>query len=348
MRHWVRAVLEDICPDVSSLPQHVVASLSRLIQIVEAQEQHHFRTSELEVLADRLWDCENLHDLLENSIAAARLTGFDDVTIVLLSSGGLTKNMFRVLTSHSKNWINRYIEKSYQYVDPAVIRAMTREGVILFEDLDKSTPIACDFWNDAAAHGVGQNGFSYVASKKTGAKVSVSFVSNSSEKEVASRLRLDGADLLVLSEIISECFLSLTCGEDIVGSDLSEEEIRVLRYLATFGETGLSDWAKSNSLDIRRIQPSILAKLEVCSLYQAVAIAGSKRWFDGLSYRNEDTISQEPIETHAGLAVTSRVIVDPLPEEVGALALPVLECCDGRSPFQDGLRELAVVEVDVA
>src|SRR6056297_975919 len=48
------------------------------------------------------------------------------------------------------------------------------------------------------------------------------------------------------------------------------------------------------------------------------------------------------------LIVTSRVIVDPRPEQLGSVTLPVLEGGDGGSPFQDGLRELAVVEVDVA
>ena len=46
--------------------------------------------------------------------------------------------------------------------------------------------------------------------------------------------------------------------------------------------------------------------------------------------------------------VASRVIVRPLLEERGLVAVPVLERGDGRSSFQDGLRDLAVVEADVA
>ena len=42
------------------------------------------------------------------------------------------------------------------------------------------------------------------------------------------------------------------------------------------------------------------------------------------------------------------MIVDPLPEEVGSATLPVLERFDRRSALQGCLRELAVVEVDVA
>lgn len=42
------------------------------------------------------------------------------------------------------------------------------------------------------------------------------------------------------------------------------------------------------------------------------------------------------------------MIVNALPEQLGPLALPVLEGIDGRSAFQDGLRQLAVVEPDVA
>ena len=56
----------------------------------------------------------------------------------------------------------------------------------------------------------------------------------------------------------------------------------------------------------------------------------------------------QPIGHTVRLGVTSRVIIRPLPEQLWPLALPVLERVDGRSTLQDGLRELAVVEPDVA
>ena len=57
-------------------------------------------------------------------------------------------------------------------------------------------------------------------------------------------------------------------------------------------------------------------------------------------------VAQMYIQGSVGVA--SRVIVRPLHEERGLVAVPVLEGVDGRSAFQDGLRELAVVEADVA
>jgi hypothetical protein len=48
------------------------------------------------------------------------------------------------------------------------------------------------------------------------------------------------------------------------------------------------------------------------------------------------------------LGVSSRMIVRPVLEDLGLLVMPILEGVDGRSAFQDGLRELAVVEPDVA
>lgn len=48
------------------------------------------------------------------------------------------------------------------------------------------------------------------------------------------------------------------------------------------------------------------------------------------------------------LTVTSRVIVRAFPEELRLLTIPFLEGFDGCSSLEDGLRQLAVVEVDVA
>jgi hypothetical protein len=48
------------------------------------------------------------------------------------------------------------------------------------------------------------------------------------------------------------------------------------------------------------------------------------------------------------VAVTSRVIAWPLLEELGLFAVPVLERGERRSAFQHRLRELAVVEADMA
>jgi hypothetical protein len=48
------------------------------------------------------------------------------------------------------------------------------------------------------------------------------------------------------------------------------------------------------------------------------------------------------------LRVRSRLVVDAPPEQLRPVALPVLEGVDGSSAFQEGLRERAVVEVDVA
>ncbi len=52
--------------------------------------------------------------------------------------------------------------------------------------------------------------------------------------------------------------------------------------------------------------------------------------------------------SHHALVVRSRLIVWPLFEEPWLLAMPVLEGVDRRSALQDGLRELAVVEADIA
>ena len=64
-------------------------------------------------------------------------------------------------------------------------------------------------------------------------------------------------------------------------------------------------------------------------------------WLEGRRRVSSDTQSYE-------LGVTSRMIMRPFSEEVGALAMPVLEGLDRRSALEDSLRKLGVVEADVA
>lgn len=50
--------------------------------------------------------------------------------------------------------------------------------------------------------------------------------------------------------------------------------------------------------------------------------------------------------TASSLAVTSRVIVEPLPEEFRPSTIPILEGIDWGSRFEDGLGKLAVVQLN--
>lgn len=291
MSHWVKAILEDACDLQRQMPEHVRKGVNRIIEIVEASTEIQFRSKGSEKIADELSTCDHLVEMSQLLWSAATNSGFQNFALFVISQGDARVFPSRYCTSLSKDWMTRYQERSYQYVDPVLHRAKNGDGIFLFSDAKSNAPMVKLFWDDADKHEVGRNGICYATTRPDGARLGLSYFTKNTAEQTRESYRLNGYDLKVISQLAIECFCYLSAGEALEDNVLSTEELRFLHMLAT------SDHPE-NALSLngvfggnKALQVSVRQKLNVKTVFQAISIASAKRWFDALPYYDEEIVS---------------------------------------------------------
>ena len=217
MSHWVRTLISDLELERRKYPEHIRAGLNRVASFVENQYEYVFRLVALEDIYEEILVCEDIADLASLLMRTAEITGFEHVTIHIIDPGDETNFNTYLCTSYSRKWVKRYQEKSYKYIDPVAVRASAGDGVFHFSELDKTSPLVKDFWKDAVAHGVGENGYSIVTSKVNSVRVHACFAAKSSATETSEKIRLNESDLNHLIHCAIDTFLALTSGRQYNG-----------------------------------------------------------------------------------------------------------------------------------
>jgi hypothetical protein len=298
MSHWVRVILEDAIRGQENLPNYVTNGLRHLTHIVESSDACQFRTSELEALADAISVCDCLSELSRLLWRAATSCGFQHFSLFVVSQGRGPVLASRMLTSFNRDWIQCFESKAYQFVDPVLSMARIRDGGFLFSEAASYAPMVQAFWQDAEEHGVGRHGLCYAVSRPDGSRIAVSFCSSLPEGTAQELIRLNRHDLEVISQLAIECFCYVSHGAAKDENVLTGAELKFLHTLAT------ADNPKSAFEQVaafggnNQIQAGICKKLDVKTIFQAIAVASAKQWFDALPFYADEIIS--PVSKLAG------------------------------------------------
>ncbi len=329
MQHWARTIFEDALWENRTLTRETKNGLDRILRLIETSDVHPFRTDQLEAISNDLSECVDLTELSELMWHLATSVGFQNYTIFLLDQGSAGTFRSRVSTSYNEEWIARFQEKSYQYIDPVVARAKTTDGWFLFSDIDDSSPIVQEFWRDAVNHRIGRNGLCFVFTRRDGARIGISYATMNTAEKVADIVRFDGYDLQFLSQMAVDCFCFASCGPSLSDDTLSTEELRFLHILSSSSNP---EDALKVSLQFgsnKTLQASIRTKLNVDSVYQAIAIAASKGWFNHLPYDPGEV--SKPFRALEGLGLNSPKLDVEEPIRHIAEDRAVF---DGKEPFE--------------
>ena len=301
MQHWVRSILEDVLWSSKSMSIEIKNGVDRIIDLVEKNDVHSFRTAELEGLANDLAECVDLTDLSELMWQVATSVGFQHFTIFVLKQGTGGTFKSRVCTSYNEAWIMRYQEQSYQFIDPVMSQAAVSDGWFQFSDLKSDAPAIQSFWEDAEKHRIGKNGLCFAMTRVDGSRIGVSFSTMNTKEKVDQIVRMNGFDLRFLAHLAVDCFCFASFGPTLSDDTLNNEELRFLHILSSSSnpEDALKISSKYGSN--KALQASIRTKLNVDSVFQAVAIAASKGWFNLLPYDPGEVL--KPFPTLDGLGI---------------------------------------------
>jgi DNA-binding CsgD family transcriptional regulator len=94
-------------------------------------------------------------------------------------------NLLSAVCTYPAEWQARYFKKQYARIDPVI--AWASEAVLPFDwdELPKDDPAVRAFFDDAADHDVGRNGFSIPLRNRKGVRSLISFTSNHSKDDWA-------------------------------------------------------------------------------------------------------------------------------------------------------------------
>ena len=293
MKHWSKVLVDEALWNCRECPDHLKNGLTRLADIVAQQPYHRFRLSTVEQHVDEIAECTDLTELTELTWRAAQCLGFENISVFLLSQGSGEVFRTRICTNYNRAWIARYQDMRYQRIDPVLCRAREQDGSFSYAELPQS-PIAEDFWKDAAAHKIGTDGLCVAINRKDGARLGVTYATRAGRKKTEELIALNRNDLEVLAHHVIDCFCDL--GTQTISCDLlTEAELRFLREICTAPNyedvMRITDSFGSNA----SLQASIRKKLDVQTIFQAIALAVSKRWFDDLPYFKDEVIVSHPV-----------------------------------------------------
>lgn len=131
---------------------------------------------------------ETLHaakDLETALRSIAKDVGVSNVSYARFSSGKRSDaKLMTAKVTYLFRWQATYFLKQYASIDPVITHGKTAVWPFDWEDVMKDDPAVRQFFEDAARHGVGQNGYSIPVRSDPGAEFSIiSFSSDHSKQE---------------------------------------------------------------------------------------------------------------------------------------------------------------------
>jgi hypothetical protein len=256
---------------------------------LEESEQYFFRTNEADSLLDEIqisgepWELSNIiHDI-------ATRYGFKYGSIFLLRPGR-SRILWehRVCTSLPEHWLRRYKDKEYQFIDPVILRSFSQNTPNFAFPEANDSPVVSDFWRDAVRHGIGSTVYFGKHELDSGAAVGFSFTSENSSVACRKRINLDESDIFQLTGAMAEVFEEVSALGNQKVNSLSKEELNFLKSILSGRPVNSPINYSGFKVCPKGVQASILRKLGVRNIFQAISTATAQGWFNDIPYLEDE------------------------------------------------------------
>ncbi|MFK7765153.1 MAG: autoinducer binding domain-containing protein [Roseobacter sp.] len=132
-----------------------------------------------------------------------------------------------------EEWVERYIEKGYNKIDPVVLGCLQRFDPANWKDLDWSSKPARTFLKDAIEHGLGSQGLAIPIRGPNGQYALLSINEERSDDEWADFVRKHKREFMIIAYEFNKKGLEFEeGGADKMMGKLSPRELAALTYLA--------------------------------------------------------------------------------------------------------------------
>lgn len=135
--------------------------------------------------------------------------------------------------TYSSDWVDRYLEKDYLYIDPVVIGCFNRFDPVSWKQLDWSSKPAREMLRDAMGYGVGPQGFTVPIRGPNGQYALFTLADGRSDEDWETLITERRKDLILVSHAFNTKALELEERVfNLEGAQLSPRERSTLTLLA--------------------------------------------------------------------------------------------------------------------
>ncbi len=183
----------------------------------------------LDGLIERLERAEGLDDLQHLIEEIREAYGVDNVIYHWVNSAGEQYGC----GTYDLEWVNRYMEKGYLRVDPVIQGCYQRFHPVNWKRLDWSSKAARAFYEDAIAHGIGNQGYSIPIRGPNGQFAHFTLSHNSTDEEWEEFTEQNRRDLILVAHSFNSKALEFEPGRaPEQAQPLSPREIEAMTLLA--------------------------------------------------------------------------------------------------------------------
>lgn len=226
-------------------------------------------------MADRISDSSVKPDLRTTFIELCSRFGFTNATYFGSHLPGLGVGETHLVTTYSKDWVDHYFARNYQFVDPVVKHGLQTLLPIDWDDIVLKDPSTEKFFGEASEFGVGRAGLTVTVRGAFG-DIGLFSVNTDRRRQEWQIFRSEVmSDLTYLAFLIHEHVIA-SHTDDLASAQISltAREEEVLRW-AAHGKTA---WETAQILNLSEKTvafyiSNVSAKLSVATKTQAVAKA---------------------------------------------------------------------------
>lgn len=243
-------------------------------------DYYRFSSPVLSNINDRLYAVNSVHTLGINALMAARNSGFQNITILVIDHDKWPIPKTRLFTSYSPEWVENYVSLNRDIRDPIFELAILKASSFTFFSCEKNGKLIGKFWRDPNFPSEVVAGFCVVSTRLDGSKIAAIYTEGICESNKRNICEDVKSDLEVLSNNIIDTFIDLVVPDRNIIEELTDMELEFLRTLATSDDPSEALKITPKFGSNYSLQNSVKTKLQVESIFQAVSIAVANSWFN--------------------------------------------------------------------
>jgi hypothetical protein len=251
----------------------LASDLNRILVAVDFDDLEVLRCPGSERIADEILEASSCSELAGLLGRLAEALGFNHCTLHVVSEAMSTNFTTKVLTTYSEEWIARYVNRRYSFIDPVGRTCLAAERGFFWDSLDHSALPLRSFWADAAAHGVGPSGFTMPITSERGDKIAVSVCSTEATEQFHARIQHSQSDLFNLGIFLCDAFCRLASDGRPSSFQPSDDQLTILRAIGMGVDEAELSQRKYQYGSYRTLERSICGLFRTKTVAQAAVLA---------------------------------------------------------------------------